>query len=606
MLKFLRKYNKLILVVGGSILMVLFLLPTTAGQLYQTSGISTVARMDGRKITVQDLQDARQDIAVVGQLAPSLLNAWGIDSRRPEHWLLLTHEARRSGLIGGPREARTLIPADRLQSAVANFPPQTVDRALAHLNGIWRLTQSFNPSRTLSTSEAIALGQRMFSSATIGVVTIPALQAVTGAPEPDESRLLAHFEKYRDVDPSNDPDRLGYRMEPAVKLEWFGIDRLALQTAIKPDEIEVNKHYRQNQARYGEDFAAVRTRVELDYVSSLIDTVVNRTSEAIRREMFRSTAGIPAEGVFKLLPEDWDQKKPALSVFNQIIESSIQQSYPTATGVALSGADDGSWKVLDDLFRLDRIGPSFVDIGNGMQAGFGNYVISVRELGGSAQLGLQRGLFHGPTRDSAGNLFWFRVTDVRKAGPPESIESVRARVIEDVKIFDALEALKEKTEEFRTKAAADGLGKLAEAFNVPVQWSIEVTREMVKPSGGNQPILALNSAEFRDAVIAAAEKLDPRVDAEATPAEERTVAVVQRGARGIVVAQVQRWRPMTVEQFRRSTGQIGELASRSLSQTKPFDAFALDRVAKRLGLRGIEVTEEQSAEEQAPAPAAQP
>src|SRR5690606_32878880 len=99
MLKFLRKYSKWILVVGGSLLMVAFLLPQALTQFAGDPGSQTYMRIDGRKITGHRARLAFQEYAALdmlptgGQGRGGLEIALGIET--PDHWLLLTDLAER-------------------------------------------------------------------------------------------------------------------------------------------------------------------------------------------------------------------------------------------------------------------------------------------------------------------------------------------------------------------------------------------------------------------------------------------------------------------------------------------------------------------------------
>ena len=64
MLKLLRKYDKWILAIGGSLLMVVFLLPQALTEFGANPRKATAAVIDGRgKITEGDLMEARQELS---------------------------------------------------------------------------------------------------------------------------------------------------------------------------------------------------------------------------------------------------------------------------------------------------------------------------------------------------------------------------------------------------------------------------------------------------------------------------------------------------------------------------------------------------------------
>jgi hypothetical protein len=93
MLKFLRQYNQWILVVGGTLLLITFLMPTAIQNCAQESAVSgaTWATYDGDKlVTGADLEASRGEMRVVELVGNQVLNSLGAD-RDPAHWWLLTH-----------------------------------------------------------------------------------------------------------------------------------------------------------------------------------------------------------------------------------------------------------------------------------------------------------------------------------------------------------------------------------------------------------------------------------------------------------------------------------------------------------------------------------
>ena len=107
MLKFLRKYDKWILAVGGSLLMVVFLLPQAMQQLGGDPRDQVIASYANGSITLRERYDAQQDVETLKRLHPSIpYLLLGLDPNGNEavHWLLMAEEARRAGFIAGPED----------------------------------------------------------------------------------------------------------------------------------------------------------------------------------------------------------------------------------------------------------------------------------------------------------------------------------------------------------------------------------------------------------------------------------------------------------------------------------------------------------------------
>ena len=100
MFRFLRKYNKWILAVGGTLLMIVFLIPTAISGLSQraasgTAAWATVGPERRENVTQTDLFQVRQVLELLPQ-AP--LPGIGVVDQ-PEHWFLLVREAEQAGVL---------------------------------------------------------------------------------------------------------------------------------------------------------------------------------------------------------------------------------------------------------------------------------------------------------------------------------------------------------------------------------------------------------------------------------------------------------------------------------------------------------------------------
>ena len=119
MLKIIRKYQLIILVIGGSLLMVVFLFEPIIGRISPDPRKSTVGKFsDGTKLTGFDFQYASSDLSILKVVVPILLlpennGGLGIEQGQGDaselHWLLLTKQANDAGLIGEAGEGRTWI-----------------------------------------------------------------------------------------------------------------------------------------------------------------------------------------------------------------------------------------------------------------------------------------------------------------------------------------------------------------------------------------------------------------------------------------------------------------------------------------------------------------
>ena len=110
MFKLLRQYNKWILAVGGTLLLITFLMPTAIQSCAEQSAFSgsTWATYDGGSVTGAELELAQKELRVVEVLRNPQFVQLGAD-RDPAHWWLLVHEATKAGLVGGAGEGEAML-----------------------------------------------------------------------------------------------------------------------------------------------------------------------------------------------------------------------------------------------------------------------------------------------------------------------------------------------------------------------------------------------------------------------------------------------------------------------------------------------------------------
>ncbi|TVS08343.1 MAG: hypothetical protein EA423_01655 [Phycisphaerales bacterium] len=132
MLKFLRKYNKILLVAFGSFLMVAFLAPEAVERIGQQSLNRTTATMDGRNVSMLDRQQASSEREALRGFFESIggvpiqslgfrpLNPEVIIGRNTTHWLLLTHAVQTGGYAGESGDGALWL-ADVLTGQVADL-----------------------------------------------------------------------------------------------------------------------------------------------------------------------------------------------------------------------------------------------------------------------------------------------------------------------------------------------------------------------------------------------------------------------------------------------------------------------------------------------------
>ena len=242
MLKFLRKYQLFILAVGGSLLMVVFLLEPILSRLAPNPANKTVAEFtsDGTEITRGDRDLARVEVQALGEYLRWMPGVLGLDADAPEdHWLLLTHAADKAGLIGGwddgagwsqdliqqqlsievralqsqgrflgPQEQQQLL--DNVRDYIENgrtqiaaryrMPQRAFDEILAKARGVARYRQLYAAAPRLSDRRLLDQAQATGSSALVDAVVLRPSLLTTVIEDPTDGEMREHLERYGAVE----------------------------------------------------------------------------------------------------------------------------------------------------------------------------------------------------------------------------------------------------------------------------------------------------------------------------------------------------------------------------------------------------------------------
>lgn len=613
MIRRLRRFNKIILVFGGTLLMVLFLVPSLGQRASGTSPGSTIARFDGGSITAKQYQIAQNEVDALhvvrgptnvgGQIQiQSVANLLAIESI--EHWLLLVHLADQAGLVGGPSDAATLL--DELASESARYMgmppaqvrayyeetytaakkqklPETVDNALAKSYGVFRMLMAYQNSQPLSTPEAQAIARRIFDTVVADLLILPASHQGKNLPAPDDARIAAHFEKYKAVNPNDDEMGIGYLRPPSVKIGTLRIDRAAVSTLITLNPVDVNAYWRQNKTRLGEDFAAARVSAEEELRRQEVDKLLQRVRETVESRIKLSISAV-GKGNANVQPI-------SLAEIEQIVRKTLgSETQPTT---ALIPSDD-QWKTTTELTAMQPIADASWHLGS-QELTFAQVVMSMSELKGPpnpilapVMNSLKVGVPFGPLTDTVGNVYYFLVSQARPQSPPDSVDEVKDRVLADIAMLDGLDALAAKAEDYRKELVEKGSSALlnTEALGARLISNMEITRTSVKQTGGIMSLPALDKPEFRNRVLDAVTTWDQMKPVDEIPADQRVVAYPSKGMKGLILAQITKRRPLTREQIKSGEVQILNQAYNDILDLRRSDyPFSYERLSARLHLK---------------------
>lgn len=629
MLKILEKYKKYVLVVGGSLLMIAFIMPSAVNQLKGDPGKRIVAYMGDEKIRAKEFAMAHRELTAINRIAPLLINNLGIKNNDDLHWFLLSNQAQKAGLVGAESDGQMFVTEDlpdvlaieiaqarripdfylrqpgvrqellsQAQKAMPNLvnaarresqlTEQELYQAMAKLRGTLRLEQSFRQAGRLSERRLQLTAKRLQEFVGVDTVVVPASRLIDSIAEPTEAQLEEHFAKYRDVNPGTGENGLGYRQPDRVKLAWLFIDNLAISDSIKIDAVEANKRWRkENPTKLPEEFAKDRAQIEQTMRSEKVGGIMSQIDKIWRAQVLAATRRLEASGPYKKLPDDWDTTRPSLESIARGIVEGVKAGMDVNIPLPAVVIKDSAWMTARDLQRIPGIGQSRVTIGNKSGSTL-EVVFTARELLPSPTqapptgLPVQAGV---PVADAYGvdasqNRYYVMVMDARKAAPAANLDEVRDQVVKGLKTLHAYDALLKDSVSYENTAKTDGIEAIQKMFELPpdtpadaditkveVMPNVLVSREQV---GGSDPRIQIDA--FRDTAMNTGDRIDPLKPVADVPKDQRTFTVPLPATLSVAIGQIASVEPLTQEHYRL----VGEQLVR-LEQDREFEKAPVAR-----------------------------
>jgi hypothetical protein len=615
MLKYFRKYNTWILMIGGVLLMVVFLLP----QLPQMMGAGVqnpvIARFTGGEIHLQDRQDAAREIELLSKMQITiafsqtpfrlpittlLFQDPDITEREmPELWMLLVAMAERDGLVGGPEDGRNLpgeiarrtvesmganvgfetsffdqfrdsiqqeLEFDRASLIASGIPQQRLDTLFARARGVLRMYDLYEKSVKLSEPELRQFASRVLDQVGVQWVAVRANRFFNQLPELSPQMFLDHYEKYKNVKPGDGKYGFGYKRYPGYRLEWIEIERLDIEPYIKIDPLEANTFYQQNRDRYpgawneAKDavFAELRNR-EVDEVLAGID----REIVALLRQS-QGKLNKDEDGYF-VLPDNWDLLQPSLTMIKSQIESFAQKQYgiPNFDNVPVVRLL-GGWKIQDDI-EFMPIAFASMRYNGAVRNGY-EMAVNVRELYPDSEVKTQDKILYGPAVTvvtegiQEGTVYYFRVEQTRPAGPPDRLAEVRDTMILDFDRLVLLDGLRQVEDTLIQRYIDVGIDEYAKKLVTDPMKEVVVSREGMEP----YQTVDFNTPEIREAIMTHAAQFDPTKPTTSYPLRDRLLIVEMPKALSLAIVEILDVRPLSKELYEKRKLEAESLAHQEL------------------------------------------
>ncbi len=468
MFKFLRKYNKWILAVGGTLLMIVFLIPQAIEGLAHSAGAERATRAtigeDNTRIRNAVWNEVNQEMDFIRRrerfepFIPELGRFQNVG-----HWYLLSLEAERAGLVPAPGSLG-LSPAELDAAAQeAGTSRAAIERAIAKMTGIERMIRSYLRAGETSDRRLRHFAARLMHEVDTEFFLIEA-SAGEVEHEPSASDLEAHLERYGSLRPGEGDHGFGYRLPHRVKLEWITVSAEMLREHLLESEemsgVNLQIHWRRNPDGAFPPVESGRSaprEVRDDLLARLMEQRVEEVVRYTRDQLRASQRGIDQFDGYFDLPEDWSDRKIRFSELAERIRSRFGIELPSYRAVG------DRWLTLDELDELEGISRGTTDRFGADPLDLYDLVSAARELDGSMMVQIQKDIAGPELIDSEQNIYFFRITDVDASRAPESVDEVRDELVRDLRRLRHFRQLEEERSGFESMIRDRGL--LAGAMN---------------------------------------------------------------------------------------------------------------------------------------------
>ena len=621
MFKFLRRYSRWILAVGGTLLLITFLIPFAfqgLGEMAASRGATwATVGADEESISVAKYHQLQRELEIIKNLNPGLVAPLKIDAA--QHWYLLTKEAERLGLVGGTDDAFAMM-GDSPTEALAMFTNQTGERSqfvletIAKYRGVIRLVTMFRTSAHFSDRRLRAKAQRLFHVASARIVAIEARADAVDI-EPSEQQIEEQFAKYSDKLPGEGERGFGYRLPDRVKLEWIAIPadsvRAAVEAGPEMNDIALRKHWRRNPRLNFPDItegAPIPEMVRSDLALELFTKEMEEIERAAIEYLRAGTRGLAREGSYYVLPEDWESRRASLPE----LATTLQQDFGLELPSYHSTGD--RWLSAADAAELEGIGAATTDRFGPVALSLSALIAQTKEFGKAVDAVIQQGVASPPLKGQDGSLYFFRITATDASRTAADVSEVRDLVVSDLKRLADYENLQAMLTGLEAEAETDGLLTLlvshprAEFFPQQSVSLASLQSLMLQMQLGMSPT-AMPSAlpivgrdeEAVGAIIDHAMELSPLMSIDQLTPEQKILAVPVENKLAVLIVELLENRPLTREDFNRGV-ELGVMQMLLLNDELDdsaaiAEAFSVDTLTQRHNFKlAQEPTEEDAAQ----------
>ena len=597
MMKFLRKYNKVLFGVFSVLLMITFLVPTAIQEFSKSSASSNAVWAtvgNGEKITLTEQQKLTRQLKMLEVLQIPLATDLGIKGN-PAQWYLLVREAKQAGLVGGASDGKNLMqkisggepkPGEIMSQQsmyllselcrAGGCQPPMVYETLAELSGVVRMVNLAQSAPRMSEARLKSSAQNVLIGLSADVVVLSAdMPLPTNDPQPTPEQVEKLVKDNADMEPGKGPHGIGYRQPEMLQLEWFVIPSQQVRDQLANDprlsNVDLRKAFLRNPTSFGAkigevdpNFDSFKEQVRSQVLNQLTSDRLNEIVKFIADQAQLFTRTMPKDGIYAKLPSDW-QSLPGLPALATDLAKQFGVSTPQVETVGPTP--------VSDLASIIGLGAATSDRFGTRPTPFGQVISMTKELNpseirGVVQVGVVGPPLRAPDPSQSKNdpnqsiasgspltsdIYVFRVLQAMPAHAALNAQEVGNKAIQDEQKLLRFALLESNLPAIQAAAKEQGLEALAQQYNTKVNFVPQIRgADMKFVQYGMKMPTAISGLGEDAAVVSELVKQTlaiPQGEFANAPDATRTFVIASPDKLALVAVHVREVLPMYAEDF---------------------------------------------------------
>jgi len=485
MMKFFRKYTKELLALFMALLMIVFVGGPALQSILEPSGDRLVGRSRLGDITYTHQQAALGTTQILERLGLSWQRLFGVgEPLTTTDWILLTREAQQLGTQRTPAAAKSMLgtqlPPDRVAEVARSFriKPDRVLEALGEFTSVREAARAVAASTVLSEAEVRNAARKTLEKVRVQAVVLPASAFVDDEAEFTADQIQTQFEAYKERKPGQGLE-FGYYVPPQVKVQYVKIDRdaIAERVGVANLESKARKYFdehRQTDPAFQkppeqktpeseeDEPAPDKPKEDSPYLDW--DDAKEIAKGIVRKKYAIEATERIADWLIPYLSQDWmdiprgeDGYKAtpgevrSLEHYSAVLKN-IPEAIAFPGAVSIHTTDFFSSDSADDVPGIGKAvfaPPRGVRQKLAISAFRNKGVVPTVPGKEGVNMADYLAMFQTsaqPLTDPDGNIYVFRVIDVRDEHAPTAVDEVRDRVVADLRLLQGYDFAKARAE----------------------------------------------------------------------------------------------------------------------------------------------------------------